>query len=168
MAESLVVNNVTYPGVEAISMTNAAGEEVVFYPGEPNCKTYEITLAKSYGRVLLTTLDADVLAHINDTSLVVTLTNMSPCDNQHYTGYNFLVRNTAYGSYSSTPIYGMADRFQSSGKSAPFNIYAPANNTGTSSTSGAYATFHFLSGKYYVTPGDGYIGAGTYRLTFTW
>ena len=32
MAENLVVNDVTYPEVEAISMTNEAGEKVAFYP----------------------------------------------------------------------------------------------------------------------------------------
>lgn len=32
MAENLVVNDVTYPEVEAVSMTNEAGEKVAFYP----------------------------------------------------------------------------------------------------------------------------------------
>lgn len=133
-----------------------------------SCKIYTVTLSKQYGQILLATLDDEVKAHINDNSLVVTLTNMSPCDNQDYTGYNFIVRNMSYGAYSSVAIYGMADRVQSSGKSAPFNIYYPANYTGTSTSKGGYATFHYISGKYYITPGDGYIGAGTYRLIFTW
>lgn len=134
----------------------------------PRSKTYEITLTKAYGQILLATLDAEVLAHINDASLVVTLTNMTPYVYSKYTGYNYMVRNMSYGKYSSNEIYGMGDRVQSETHTAPHNIYYPANYTGTSTSNGGYATFHYISGKYYITPGDGYIGAGTYRLTFMW
>ena len=46
--------------------TYCEGDITVNYA--PRSKTYEITLAESSGWTLLTALDADVLAHINDKS----------------------------------------------------------------------------------------------------
>lgn len=136
--------------------------------GVTNCKIYTVTLTKQSGRVLLATLDSEVLAHINDESLVVTLNNMTPYTYVYYSGYNYMVRNTSYGKYSSVNIYGICDKHTGQDKVAPFNIYYPANYTGTDTSKGGYGIFHLISGKYYVTPGDGYISAGTYRLTFVW
>jgi hypothetical protein len=135
---------------------------------DTRCKSYEITLAKQYGRILLATLDSEVLEHINDTSLVVTLNNMSDYVLSKYTGYNYLVRNVSTGMVGTLDVYGMGDRVQSAESTAPFNIYYPANYTGTSTSNGGYGVFHLIDGKYYITPGDGYIAAGTYRLTFIW
>ena len=160
-AKTLKTSGKYCEGDVSVIYTKPATEKV-------NCKIYTVTLSKQFGQILLATLDDEVKAHINDDSLVVTLTNMSACDNQNYTGYNYIARNMAYGQYGSYPIYGMCDRFQGGNKTAPFNIYYPANYTGTDTSKGGYGVFHYISGKYYITPGDGYIGAVTYRLTFTW
>lgn len=148
------------------SGTYCEGNVVVDYT--PNIKSYEVTLVRAYGRILLTTLDDEVLAHINDKSLVVTLYNTSDYVYSQYTGYNYFVRNVSTGVNSSYEIYGMGDRVQGTVTTAPHNIYYPANYTGTSTSKGGYGIFHLISGKYYITPGDGYIADGTYKLTFVW
>ena len=51
-----------------------------------NVKTYEITLAHLGNWILLTTLDAEVLEHINDPDLVVTLMKTSDYAYTYYTG----------------------------------------------------------------------------------
>ena len=134
----------------------------------PNIKTYEVTLSRAYGRILLTTLDSEVVEHINDKSLIVTLINTNDYVYASYTGYNFLVRNVSTAVNSSNAIYGMGDRVQGTATAAPGNIYYPANYTGTSTSKGGFGIFHLISGKYYITPGDGYIADGTYKLTFMW
>lgn len=134
----------------------------------PNIKTYEITLVRAYGRILLTTLDDEVLAHINDKNLIVTLNNMSDYVYSQYTGYNYLVRNVSNGIANGNEVYGMGDRINSTVSVASGNIYYPANYTGTATSKGGYGIFHLISGKYYITPGDGYIADGTYKLTFVW
>lgn len=134
----------------------------------PNIKSYEITLTKAYGRILLTTLDDEVLAHINDKNLIVTLNNMNDYVYSAYTGYNYLVRNVSTAVNSGNEIYGMGDRVSGTATAAPNNIYYPANYTGTSTSKGGFGIFHLISGKYYITPGDGYIADGTYKLTFVW
>lgn len=136
----------------------------------PRSKTYEITLAKASGWVLLTTLDDEVLSHINDESLIVSLVNISPYAYVWYTGNMYIVTNRILGySSASLPTYGMSSREQNETNTAVGHIRAPANNTSTAeSTTNSYATFRITDGKYYIKPGDGFIKAGTYRLTFAW
>jgi hypothetical protein len=62
----------------------------------------------------------------------------------------------------------MGDRVSGTTTAAPNNIYYPANYTGTATSKGGFGIFHLISGKYYITPGDGYIADGTYKLTFVW
>ena len=168
MAESLVVNNVTYPGVEAISMTNAAGREVVFYPGEPNCKTYEITLAKSSGWVLLTTLDAEVLEHINDPDFIVCLKKLGDHSYVNYAGNTYIAGNVPVGYSGTIAVYGASNRTGSETSTSTTSLFYPANKTDTSVTNGGSGMFRINGSKYYLRPGDGYVYPGTYRLTFTW
>ena len=133
-----------------------------------NCKIYEITLAKASGWVLLTELDADVLAHINDASLTVSLTPISSYTYEFYAGATFIACNTPWGYTNTYPAYGFAGREASATSCQANFIYYPPNNTGTNVAIGGHGMFRLDGSNYYLRPGDGYIKAGTYRLTFTW
>ncbi|MDY3240754.1 MAG: hypothetical protein SOW80_11625 [Anaerovoracaceae bacterium] len=132
-----------------------------------NSKTYTITLAKSSGWVLLTQLDQEVLEHINDESLVVTLINMSDYVYSWYTGYMYMCANKVIVNYGSN-VYGMAHRMQKETNCATGSIVHPANNTQRGSVGDKLGKFLIEGNNYYIAPGDGFIAAGDYRLTFTW
>lgn len=131
-------------------------------------RTYEITLAKSSGWVLLTALDDDVLVHINDPSLTVVL---SPLDAYALVGYDsrsFFACNSILGYSGEYSLYGYSSRQQDETKSSPYQFYYPANKTDTSTGLGGFQLRVSPSGNYYFRPGDGYVAPGTYRLVFQW
>lgn len=150
--------------------TYCEGDITVDYA--PRCKIYEITLAKSSGWVLLTTLDDEVLAHINDANFVVTLKMTSDYAYTYYAGNTFIVGNTPIGYYSATsatvPVYGQCNRTTKETSTTTSAVFYPANKTDTTTTAGGNCMFRISGNKYYIRPGDGYVYAGTYRLTFTW
>lgn len=135
---------------------------------ENNCRVYEITLAKNSGWILLTELDADVVAHINDASLVVSLTNVSPYAHEFYAGSTYIASNTPWGCNGSYPTYGLSCRESSATACQANFIYYPPNNTDTNVPIGGYGMFRIDGYKYYFKPSDGFVRAGTYRLVFTW
>lgn len=134
----------------------------------PNCRSYEITLTKASGWVLLTTLDSDVLEHINDSDLVVSLARLGDYVYEYYSGSYYLVGNVPIGYNGKYPTYGGAIRNSSETSTQTNHVYYPANKTDTSTSLGGLAAFRISDKKYYLIPGDGYIKSGTYRLTFTW
>ena len=134
-----------------------------------NSRTYEITLSQASGWVLLTTLDADVLEHINDASLAVMLVNVSGYVYEYYTLSMATATNCTIGAYNSTTYsYGLANRQAKETTLQQAAMFYPANNTGTSMSLGGYAMFRVNGSKYYVKPADGYVRSGTYKLIFTW
>lgn len=134
----------------------------------PRSKNYEITLAKASGWVLLTTLDDDVVSHINDESLIVSLVNISPYAYEWYSGTMYLACNKPCGYNGNYAFYGSANRLNSETAVSLSAIYYPANSTDTNTGLGGNGAFRISGNKYYIKPGDGFISAGTYRLTFTW
>ena len=133
-----------------------------------NVKMYEITLTKSSGWVLLTTLDNEVLEHINDINLTVSLFKTSEfITDETYALTGALASNNPVGTTGTYPIYGLANRQTSSSYIAQA-IYYPPNKTDTSVGLGGLAMFRINGSSYYIRPGDGFIQSGTYRLTFTW
>lgn len=133
-----------------------------------NTKSYELTLAKSSGWVLLTTLDDEVVAHINDRSLVVTLKLLDDYVYDYYCGNTYLVGNTPIGYVNGYPAYGMATRVIKETTVQVSQIFYPANKTDTNISIGGHGMFRLDGNKYYLRPGNGYVYPGTYRLTFTW
>ena len=136
-----------------------------------NCKTYEITIAKNSGWVLLTTLDSTVVEHINDARLTVSLVNMSGYVYEWYSCSMAIASNTPIGNQNANnvPVYGMANRQHSETSQGSAAIYYPPNNTMTSDQlGGSFGMFRIDGNNYYFMPGDGFIRAGTYRLTFAW
>lgn len=133
----------------------------------PRSHTYEITLAKASGWVLLTTLDEDVLAHINDPGLVVSLMNMSGYAYEFYSFPMVIASNTAQNSVSGYSMYGLSTRQSNETTIAGLWVYYPPNKTDTETGLGGTA-FRLDGNKYYFKPGDGFVRSGTYRLTFTW
>lgn len=133
-----------------------------------NTKNYEITLTKSSGWVLLTALDDDVIEHINDASLVVSLVRISPYTYERYIGSTFICSNTPWGYNGSYPSYGFAGTISSETACQANHIYYPPNNTGTSTALGGRGAFRISGKNYYVNHISYYVATGTYRLTFTW
>lgn len=136
-----------------------------------NCKTYEITIAKNSGWVLLTTLDSTVVEHINDARLTVSLVNMSGYVYEWYSCSMAIASNTPIGNQNANnvPVYGMANRQHSETSQGSAAIYYPPNNTMTSDQlGGSFGMFRIDGNNYYFMAGDGFIRAGTYRLTFAW
>lgn len=136
--------------------------------GSENVKVYDITLAKSSGWVLLTTLDADVLEHINDATLTATLTNVSAYSYTFYAGSMYIASNTPWGYNGAYPAYGFASRTQSETVVSFTPMFYPPNNTGTSTSLGGLGVFRLSGDKYYLMPSDGFIREGNYKLTFVW
>lgn len=135
-----------------------------------NCKIYNITLAKKAGWVELVTLDADVLAHINDPLFTAVLAISDGYTNVNYSGSCFMASNTPFANSNGTsgyPIYGYSHR-QSGSSNSVNAIFYPPNNTGTSTSLGGLGAFRVNGSKYYLQPSDGYVRAGNYRLIFTW
>jgi hypothetical protein len=135
---------------------------------DPRCKSYEITLAKSSGWVLLTTLDDEVLEHINDTSLIVSLNRQDDYEYSYYSGSMYIVGNKSVGYSGTYPVYGIANRLSTETAMMANSIFYPANKTDTGISLGGIGMFRLDGNKYYLRPGDGYISQGAYRLTFTW
>lgn len=135
----------------------------------PRIKTYDITLAKSFGWVLLATLDEEVLEHINDASFTVSLVNASAYTTVNYSGAMYFCGNRFIGKYSTYDVYGGAHREGNETSNTFHVICAPANSTSsTLILSSTFGQFRLDGNKYYLQPGDGYVKAGNYRLTFTW
>ena len=131
-------------------------------------RIYEITLSKASGWVLLTTLDADVLEHINDSDLIVTLKNLSDFSYVNYAGNTYITGNIPIGYSSTYPVYGATNRTNKETTTSFTAMFYPANNTGTDVSLGGNGMFRLDGDKYYLRPGDGYVYPGTYRLTFPW
>lgn len=134
----------------------------------PRSRTYEITLARKSGWVLLTTLDNDVLEHINDANLNVCLMATGTVTIEAYTINVIAVSNSALGTQGNYPVYGATLRLSSATAVQGQQTYYPANKTDTSTSLGGGGCFRINGNSYYCRPSDLYIGAGTYRLTFTW
>jgi hypothetical protein len=134
----------------------------------PNSRSYEITLTKASGWVLLSALDADVLEHINDDSLVVSLSCIDAYAYEVYALTKVIVGNIPCGYDGEYPIYGLATRTSNETTTMKAGVYYKANNTGTSTSLSSLGVFRIEGNKYYVKPGDGYIKTDTLRLTFTW
>ena len=135
----------------------------------PRTRIYELTLAKASGWVLLTALDDDVLQHINDEDLTVTLQLMSDFSIVTYVLNVAIATNKQQLSATSSnyPVYGVGLRQNNATNIAHLPIYYPANKTDTSTSLGG-AQFRITDGKYYFRPGDGYLGASIYKLIFSW
>lgn len=144
------------------------GDIVVAYT--PRVRTYEITLPKSSGWVLLTALDEDVLAHIDDDNFIATLTNTGPYEYVYYAGDTYFVTNKRISIYNGSYLaYGWGNRMQSETNVSNGGILLPANNREKISVNIVeIGIFALVDGRYYIRPGDGFIKAGVYRLTFTW
>lgn len=132
-----------------------------------NTKTYELTLAKASGWVLLTTLDDEVLAHINDPNLLVTLSLTGAFEYVYYTVTFACAANTQQSIQNTYPVYGASIRKTNETNVQATALYYPANKTDTSTSLGG-AQFRVNGSNYYFRPIDGWIHASTYRLTFTW
>ena len=171
MAQNLVINGVIYNGVDSLTIPKSDGGNAEYVDAtavSSNSKSYEITLAKASGWVLLTTLDADVLAHINDASLVVSLVRTGEYVYENYSTNMAVAANTPRGYTNSYPVYGMAQRQTGASSSTTDRIYYPANKTDTSTSIGGLAYFRINGSNYYIRASDGYVQSGTYYLTFMW
>ena len=133
-----------------------------------NSKSYKITLAKSSGWVLLTTLDDEVISHINDKSLMVSLKLIDDYAYVYYAGNTYIVGNTPIAYANAYAVYGMCNRTHSETASTYGAIHYPANKNDTSTSIGGVGMFRRDGNKYYVRPGDGFVYPGTYKLTFAW
>lgn len=155
------------PGTKTLktSGTYCEGDVAVTYA--PNRRIYEVTLEKASGWVLLTTLDDDVLAHINDNRLTVSLVKTVDTFVKYEVASCFQ-SNAPCGLQGTYPIYGMS-LVQSSETAAQLRpCYYPPNKTDTSTSLGGGAQFRLSGKQYYFRPESYYTGTGTYRLTFTW
>lgn len=136
--------------------------------GALNCKTYEVTLSKASKWVLLATLDDEVLAHINDASLVVSFVSINnPYEYVSYSLNMAVCSNTQIGVHNNYPVYGVSGRTVNATSINQQWSYYPANKTDTDRSIGGFA-FRVSDGKYYIYPVDGYVREGTYLLTFAW
>ena len=133
-----------------------------------NTKNYEITLARASGWVLLTALDAEVVAHINDESLVVSLMCISPYEYEQYGMSQYIASNIPFGYQGSYLVYGISGRVNSTTATTLQQGYYPPNKTDTSTSLGGGGMFRISGNNYYFRPGGYYVRTGTYRLTFTW
>ena len=147
----------------AVTYVPPAGETV-----EVNVKSYDITLAKSSGWVLLLTLDDEVLSHINDESFGVMLYNKSTFSYVNYAGNCYTAGNNPIAMANGYPVYGYASRNVTEAKLQTGSIFYPANSTTTSTSLDGFGQFRLSGNEFYLKPSDGFIREGTYRILFTW
>lgn len=165
---------ITPSGTKAITangtydVTEFANVSVDVPSEQINARIYTLTLQKSSGWILLTTLDADVISHMNDDSLSVVLYNISPYQYVHYSGRAFFAGNTPVGKINQYPVYGYAGRVQSETSISITPIYYKPFDTTTDVGLGGAGRFRYSGGKFYIRPGDGFVDPGTYRLMFAW
>lgn len=134
-----------------------------------NSKTYEITLVKASGEILLLELDDDVLEHMDDDEMVVSLFNVNGYKFESYSVALLILSNTAVAMQSGSLVYGVAMRQGTETATTMGRVTCPANNTATNVTGNvAYFILDKDNKKYYIKPGDGFIRSGNYRLTFSW
>ena len=133
-----------------------------------NTKTYEITLTKASGWILLTTLDSEVVSHINDASLVVSLVNTSAYGYDKNTLSMCIVSNTPWGKQGNYSTYGFSGVVASETSTTVSQSYYAPNKTDTSTSIGGGGMFRISGNQYYFRPGGYYTRAGTYKLTFIW
>lgn len=136
--------------------------------GGGRSRSYDITLAQASGWVMLTALDADVLAHINEPGMIVTLRRMSGHEYAFYAGTVYTVGNNQIGAHGDQPVYGIANRMTSEGVTSTSLVLLPANNTEKPGSVDGMGAFCLEDGNYYIRPSDGFIAAGTWRLVFNW
>lgn len=168
---------------EAVAEMNGTGSKTLKTSGKycegdievnytPNSRTYYVTIGTHNPAIwnLLVTLDADVLAHINDPTFTVMFQIIDTTYvYEKYSGTMYTASNVQIGTQNAAlnPLYGYSGRQQSETSVSIGYIYHPANQT-TSSLIGGYGAFRVSGGKYYLKPADGYIHKGNYRLTFIW
>jgi hypothetical protein len=134
-----------------------------------NSKTYEITLVKASGEILLLELDDDVLEHMDEDDMVVSLINVNGYEFESYSVALLILSNTEVASQSGNLLYGVAMRQGTETATTIGRVTCPANNTGKNITGNvAYFILDKDNKKYYIKPGDGFIRSGNYRLTFSW
>ena len=136
---------------------------------EARSRSYEITLPKSTGWTLLAELDEDVLAHINDPTLVVTLINTDEYEYDQYARRAMYATNIQIGIVNNKyPVYGNCSWQTSETMTSHQPVYYPPNKTDEGLGTGGNAAFRVSEGKYYVTCLAASLQAGTWRLTFVW
>lgn len=134
-----------------------------------NARIYTLTLEKKSGWILLTTLDEDVISHMNDDSISAMLYNISPYQSVSYAGRCYFAGNTPIGKNGEYPVYGYTNRIQNATSTAVQPMYYKPFDTTTNEALGGVGRFRYSSdGKFYVKPSDGFICPGTYLLIFTW
>jgi hypothetical protein len=133
-----------------------------------NSKTYEITLLKTSGKILLLELDDDVLAHIDDPKLTVTLINVSGYSFEKYSVSFVTISNTVFAVQGDIQMYGMALRQGTETGTTLGRVSCPANNTDENIAGSNIGWFIWNDRNYYVKPADGFMRSGTYKLTFSW
>lgn len=133
----------------------------------PRCRSYEITLAKASGWVLLTELDDDVLEHIDDDALVVTFYRIASYEYTSYAVYLATASNTPCGYTGNYPVYGRGSRQTGENVINQYTIFYKPSDSGTATGLGG-GRFRVSGGKFYIYPSDGFVAAGEHRLTFTW
>lgn len=154
-------------GTKTLKTAGTYCERDIVVAYTPRSRSYELTLAKASGWVLLTTLDEDVLAHINDPELVVSLMNISGYAYEFYGISMVVASNTAQNMQGKYPQYGIGVRQNNETTAPAMQMYFPPNKTTTENTVGG-VEFRIDGDKYYFKPADGFIRSGTYRLTFQW
>lgn len=133
-----------------------------------NTKSYEVTLGKATGWVLMTTLDDEVIAHINDAHLIVSIAKISDNDIVKQCTTGGFATNTSIGVQGSYPVYGGCLMTTTDTACSGYQVYYPPNNTGSNTGLGGRLAFRLSGKSYYVSVPSYYIHEGTYRLTFTW
>ncbi len=157
------------PGTQTLKTAGTYCEGDIEVAYAPRSRTYDLTLAKASGWVLLTTLDEDVLAHIDDPALVVSLVNLSGFLYENYSTPIVIASNTAVAQQTANkyPQYGTALRQGSETSASVLPIYYEPSKRDTAAALGG-ALFRLDGDKYYFKPADGFVRSGTYTLTFTW
>jgi hypothetical protein len=133
-----------------------------------NSKTYEITLVKANGKILLLELENDVLAHIDDPRLTVTLINVGGYSFEKYSVAFVTISNTVFAVQGDVQMYGMALRQGSETGTTLGRVSCPANNEEENIAGSNIGWFILNDRNYYVKPADGFMRSGTYKLTFSW
>lgn len=171
MAQNITIAGVSYPDVPSVNLAKTGGGTAEYIDAtEIKCQIFEFTLATHQSsNVTLGTLNAQALAHVNDTNFTVAMVNLTPSSVVVNDDFRLTAQNNsnapAQGSY---PVYGSGNRKATATTVQNLPCYYPPNSTDNATGLGGLGKIWHSGATLYYKSNGYFLGAGTYRVIITW
>lgn len=163
--------NVTKNGTVTEDVTNYVNTQVnVNVPTVENCYITTTTIATHQStNVALCEMPSDVYSHRNDNTFSVAIYNLTPSGLQNYDDFMAMANNNPDNPVTSNyPVYGCGARKASANVVQPSIMYYPPNSTNNVTSLGGLGKFWINGNNLMYKSASYFLGAGTYKIVFTW